>query len=113
VFETVVHCVGFAFGIIPSGVSVNIKFSVFRVNDLKMQLMFAETPANLYFYMRYNPESEPTCWSLIIKRSVFALDITGTNVYKRECTEVDTTTFTLLTSVPIEVINLFAPELFF
>jgi len=33
--ETVVHCVGFAVGIIPSGVSVNIKFSVFRVSDLK------------------------------------------------------------------------------
>jgi hypothetical protein len=44
-----------------------VKFSVFRVSDLKMQLMFAETSANLYFCMRSNPESEPTCWSQIIK----------------------------------------------
>ena len=60
---------------------MKIAFSVFRVSDLKMQLMFAETSANLYFCMRSNPESEPTCWSLIIKQSVFALDITGINMY--------------------------------
>jgi hypothetical protein len=66
VFETVVHCDGFALRIIPTDVSVNITFSVFRVSDLKMQVMFAETSANLYFCMRSNPESgtnslEPNC----------------------------------------------------
>ena len=87
-FETVVHCVQFVFGIIRTGVSVNITFSVFRVSDLKMQLMIAETSANLYFCMRSNPESEPTCWSLIIEQSFFALDIISVNVYKHKCTEL-------------------------
>jgi len=53
-----------------------------------MQLMIAETSANLYFCMRSNPESEPTCWSLIIEQSFFARDIISVNVYKHKCTEL-------------------------
>jgi hypothetical protein len=51
-----------------------------------MQVMFAETSASLHSGTRSNPESEATCWSLIIKQSFFALDIVSVNVYKHKYT---------------------------
>jgi hypothetical protein len=51
VFETVIQCVGFAFGIITGDVSVDIAFFVFRVSDLKMQIVFAVMSTEVYVCM--------------------------------------------------------------